>query len=86
MYNEITMEKIQTKSKNEKLVQTLFSGRMGKKYSGKHVVIMSGSATILPSDRKQASKLIETLEKKYPREIPQLIFVPRPETYILWIH
>jgi len=70
--------------KNEKLVQTLFSGKMGEKYFGKHVVIMGGKIVILPSDRKQASALIETLAKKYRKEIPQLVFVPRPETYILW--
>ena len=70
--------------KNEKLVQTLFSGKMGEKYFGKHVVIMGGKIVILPSDRKQASALIETLAKKYHKEIPQLVFVPRPETYILW--
>lgn len=76
---------LKTQIENEELLQTLFSGKMGKKYFGKHVVIIGGKATILPSDREQASALIETLGKKYPKEIPQLVFVPRPETYILWI-
>lgn len=72
-----------TESKNEKLLQTLFSGKEGKKYFGKHVVIIGGKATILPSNREKATKLIEKLEDKYPGEIPQLAFIPRPETYIL---
>lgn len=74
---------IKTYSKNKKLIQTLFSGKKGKKYFGKHVVIIGNKATILPSDRKKATKLIEKLEAQCPSEIPQLIFIPRPETYTL---
>lgn len=73
---------MKTKFKNEKILQTLFAGKGGKQYFGKQVVMIGNKATILPADRKKATKLIENLEKQYPGEIPQLAFIPRPETYI----
>ncbi len=72
-------------SNNEKLLQTLFSGGKGKRYFGKHVVVIGGKATILPSNDQQATQLIEKLEGRYPGQTPQLVFIPRPETYILWV-
>ena len=72
-----------TRANNDRLLRTLFSGQKGKRYFGKHVVIIGGKATILPSDRKRATELIEKLEERHRGEVPQLLFVPRPETYIL---
>jgi len=75
----------ETLTNNEKLLQTLFSGKKGKKFFGKHVVVIGGKATILPSNDQQAARLIEKLEEQYPGQTPQLVFIPRPEIYILWI-
>lgn len=68
---------------NETILKTLFSGKMGKKYLGKHVVIVNGRAFILPPENKRAKVFMEKLKKQNPKQIPQIVFVPRPETYIL---
>lgn len=69
-------------SKNEQLIQTMFSGKKGKKYFGKHVAVVAGKVLLLPSDSHQAAELLDNLEVKY-KETPELVFVPQPETYIL---
>ncbi len=68
-------------SKNEQLIQTLFSGKKGKKYFGKHVAVVAGKALLLPSDPNKATELLDNLENKY-HETPELVFVPQPETYL----
>lgn len=69
---------------NEQLIQALFSGKKGKKYFGKHVAIINGKILLLPVNPQKASDLIDRLENKY-QETPELVFVPRPETYILFL-
>ncbi|MFH1890986.1 MAG: hypothetical protein ABIJ91_05510 [Candidatus Kuenenbacteria bacterium] len=69
-------------SKNEQLIQTLFSGKKGKKYFGKHVAVVADKVLLLPNDSHKATELLDNLEVKY-KEIPELVFVPKPETYIL---
>ena len=66
----------------EQLIQALFSGKKGKKYFGKHVAIINGHVMLLPVNPQEASTLLDRLETKY-QEIPEIVFVPRPETYIL---
>ena len=70
------------KSNNEQLIQALFSGKKGKKYFGKHVAIAGGKALLLPADSHKAAELIDNLEVKH-KEVPELVFVTQPETYIL---
>ena len=65
------------------LINALLSGKMGKKYEGKHVVVIGGKAHILPFEGKESAEIIGSLEKKHPKETPHLVFVPREETYIL---
>jgi hypothetical protein len=65
------------------LVDTLLSGIAEEKYQGKQVVVIGGQIFILPEDDRKATALVDNLEKKYPNQIPHLIFVPRSETYIL---
>ena len=45
--------------------------------------LIAGKAYILPDDDKASVELVNKLEKKYPKQIPRLLFVARPETYIL---
>lgn len=68
------------------LINALLSGKMGKRYEGKHVVVIGGKAHILPFEGEKSAEIIERLEKKYPRQTPHLVFVPREETYILICH
>ena len=68
---------------DKELIDRLLSGTAEEKYQGKQVVIMGGRIFILPEDDQKAVTLVEDLEKKHPNQIPHLVFVPRPETYIL---
>ncbi|KKR71740.1 MAG: hypothetical protein UU14_C0020G0013 [Candidatus Roizmanbacteria bacterium GW2011_GWB1_40_7] len=74
---------ITMKDNTDKLIDKLLSGKAAKKYQGKQVVIIAGKAHILPDNDKASVELVNKLEKKYPKQIPHLLFVPRPETYIL---
>jgi hypothetical protein len=65
------------------LVDRLLSGTAEERYQGKQVVVMGGQIFILPEDDRKAATLVEDLEKKYPNQIPHLVFVPRSEAYIL---
>lgn len=70
-------------SSREHLIHALLSGKLGKQYEGKHVVVIGGKAEILPTDKKARRELLTRLRAAYPGEIPELVFVPRPEMYIL---
>lgn len=69
---------------HEELIHALLSGKMGKQYEGKHVVVMGGKAEILPTDKNARAELLRRLRAAYPDEIPEFVFVPRPEMYILY--
>jgi len=69
---------------DNRIIRSLFAGKMGDKYFGKHVVVTgSGQVHILPSDGKDARLFLDDLKRKNPAEDTELMFVPRPETYIL---
>ena len=72
-----------TNTKDVQLVDKLLSGAVEEKYQGKQVVVIGKRVFILPENDNKAVRLVEDLEKKYPNQIPHLIFVPRPETYVL---
>lgn len=69
--------------KKEKLIDSLYAGKLAEKYRGKHVVIVGDKVYPIPYDEKRADRLFERLEKKYPQETPTLLFVPKEESYIL---
>ena len=71
------------KNDKDKIIDKLLSGKAEKKYQGKQVVIMGDQVHILPDDDRASVELVNKLEKKYPKQIPHLLFVPRSETYIL---
>lgn len=73
----------QVKSSNETVVDKLLSGTAGEKYQGKQVVVIGGKIHILPEDDRESAEMVDQLEHKYPGQTPHLVFVPRPETYIL---
>lgn len=70
-------------TKKEKLIDSLYAGKLAKKYRGKHVVIVGGKVYTLPHNEGEADELFEKLEKRYPQETPTLLFVPKEESYIL---
>ncbi|MFQ6009399.1 MAG: hypothetical protein ACE5K8_10675 [Candidatus Zixiibacteriota bacterium] len=71
------------KTSDATLVDKLLSGSAEGKYQGKQVVVIGGRIFVLPEDDRESVAMVDQLEKKYPNQIPHLVFVPRPETYIL---
>jgi hypothetical protein len=69
--------------RHEQLVDRLLSGAAAAKYQGQQVVVIGGQVHVLPEDDRESVELIEALERKYPEEIPHLLHVPRPESYVV---
>ena len=80
MKSSIIRSKITTK---DQIITSLLSGKMGKKYEGKQVVLFEGKVYVLPSDDLKSAKFLEELIKKYPKSTPTLAFVPKKGSYIL---
>lgn len=76
-------KKVAAKKTTEKIISALLSGKMGEEYRRKYVVVIGEEAHIIPS--KNQGKFIEKLRKKFPRKTPHIVFVPGPETYILFL-
>lgn len=67
----------------EDIIHALLAGKRGREYEGKHVVIIGEYVEILPTNKESRRALLNRLRDKYPGEIPEFVFVPRAETYIL---
>ena len=53
------------KNGDKKIITTLLSGKVAKKYEGKQVVVCGGKVHILPRDDKKANSLLNKLIKQY---------------------
>lgn len=53
-------------------------------YRGKHVIVIAGKVFTAKTGT-QASKILDKLEKKYPKEIPAITYIPKADTLILWL-
>ena len=71
------------KSRDEKLLTNLLSGKAAKKYEGKHVVICGGQVFVLPRDDIKSKELLDKLIAEHPKITPTITFVPKHGTYIL---
>lgn len=71
------------KKSDAKILQTLLSGRAGKKYEGKQVVICAGEVYIFPQDDNKSKDFLNELIRKHPTVTPTITFVPKQGTYIL---
>lgn len=52
-------------------------------YKGKHVIVIAGKIFTAKTGA-QANKLLDKLEKRYPKEIPAITYIPKTDTLILW--
>lgn len=52
------------------------------RYKGKHVVVVSGKVFTARTGEK-ASKILEKMREKYPKEIPAVTYIPDADTLIL---
>ena len=71
------------KPSSERLVTALLSGKMGKKYQGKQVMVVGNEISIVPTSKVEAERLFKKLDKKSPGQTPTIVYVPHAETYIL---
>lgn len=54
------------------------------RYKGKHIVVVAGKVFATKTG-KEASKILDKLEKKYPKEIPAITYIPKADSLILWL-
>lgn len=54
------------------------------KYKGKHIIVVKGKVFTAKTG-SQANKILDMVEKKYPKEIPAITYIPKADTLILWI-
>ncbi|MFZ5366464.1 MAG: hypothetical protein ACOZBZ_04235 [Patescibacteria group bacterium] len=52
------------------------------KYAGKHLVVIKGKIFATKTGKAQVS-LLDKLVKKYPKETPTILYVPKADTLIL---
>ena len=78
----MTLQMKQVVSKDH-IIANLLSGKMGKKYEGKQVVLIDNKVHILPEDDLESARFVERLIKKNPKSIPTIAFVPNKGSYIL---
>lgn len=64
-------------------IKSLFAGKLGSRYFGKHVVIVGNQVYLLPLDGVEARRFVDDLKREHPGQETELVFIPRPETYIL---
>lgn len=88
MYSAIGIDKItmlmkQQVSAKDKIITSLLSGKMGKRYEGKQVILFDEKVYILPQDDQKSAKFVEGLIKQNPKSTPTVAFVPKKGSYIL---
>lgn len=62
--------------------QLLSQAFKNPRYSGKHVIIIGGKVHATKTGAA-ASELLEELLEKYPKEVPNITYIPGEETLIL---
>lgn len=53
------------------------------KYRGYHVVVVAGKV-FKAKTGEGASKILDEVQHKYPKEIPAITYIPDADTLILW--
>lgn len=69
------------KNIGDKLMGQVFAN---PKYRGKHVIV-AGGQIFTAATGKGASKILDRIHKKYPKETPSITYIPKVETLILWL-
>lgn len=52
------------------------------RYRGKHVMVIKNKVYTARSG-KVANRILDKLEKRFPREVPALTYIPKEDTLIL---
>lgn len=54
------------------------------RYRGKHVVLVAGKVFTAKTGQG-AAKILEKVLKKYPKETPEVAYLPKAHSLILWL-
>lgn len=54
------------------------------RYRGFHVVVVKGKV-FKARTGERASKILDEVRRKYPKEIPAITYIPDADTLILWL-
>ena len=54
------------------------------KYKGRHIILVKDKVFTAKTGR-QASKILDMVEKEFPHEIPEITYIPKADTLILWL-
>lgn len=61
---------------------TMIQAMNDPKYKGKHVIVIAGKVFTAKTGER-AAEIIEEVHKKYPKETPEVTYLPRADTLIL---
>jgi len=70
--------------KKEARKLTMVNIMSNPKYKGKHIIVIAGKVFTAKTGER-ADKLLDNLEKKYPKEIPAITYIPKADALILWL-
>ena len=54
------------------------------RYRGKHIILAAGKIFTAKTG-EGASKILEKIRKKYPKETPEIAYLPKAHSLILWM-
>lgn len=83
MLDYVYMKRSDSKKADEKILHDLLTGKIGKKFQGKQVIVCAGDVFIVPQKPSDVDELLKRLVKKHPHITPIVTFVPKEATYIL---
>lgn len=68
------------KKREEKTMRDVFSN---PRYRGKHIILVGGNVYTAKTG-EGASRILQKVKKKYPEETPQVAYLPKTQSLILW--
>ena len=71
----------QAKAQTKKITMEQVLG--GSRYRGYHVIVVAGKV-FKARTGEGASKILDMVRQKYPKEIPAITYIPDADTLILW--
>jgi len=54
------------------------------KYKGNHVILVKDKIFTAKTGKK-ASKILEMVREKYPKQTPEVTYIPKADALILWV-
>jgi len=75
----MTTQKKRSTQKQQQLMEKILSD---PQYKGKHVIVVAGEI-FTANTEDGAGKILDTIQEKYPDEVPAITYIPDADTLIL---